>query len=133
MIDMLLLLGFAVFAIAVAVSRTEVFAWLRNTGRLAYALRQPWYLLATPLRATLCTTCFSFWAAIPAPWLPIVPELEGVSRILLWLAPVGISIVLAFITEPSERDSLRLPDLNDIGPRPDGLTDAAHQTADEVP
>lgn len=131
MIDDLLILGFAVFAVAAAVARTEMFTWLRNRGRAAYLWPRPWFYLATPLRASLCPLCFSFWAAAPAPWLPVAPELEGVGRILLWLGPVGVSALLAHLTAPSEPPMLQFPDLDDVGPYPDAPTDVAHQTATE--
>jgi len=125
-----LLLCFAVFAVAAAVSRTEMFRWLRNIGRWAYGANRAWFYVLTPARASVCTVCASFWVAAPAPFLPILPELEGINRVLIWLGPVGVSVVLAHFTEPE--DPPVLPALDDIGPHPgDELTEASTQTADE--
>lgn len=135
MINDILVLGFAVFAAAHAISRTEIFARIRGWARKAYAWPAPLFYLSTPLRATLCPTCISFWIAAPAPWLPVAAELDGAARVLLWLAPVGVSALLAHVTEPDEPPlMMAFPDLDDVGPHPgDEPSGAEIQTADEVP
>lgn len=118
MIDLVVFAGLAAFAVTTAVTKTELFRFMREIGRESYLYDSWWKILTTPIRASLCHICFSFWAALPFAAAVIGhADIPAIITPVVYFSTVAVSIIIGVILDslPGRLEySSDFPDLSGI-------------------